>query len=319
MQKELDSTRLTYAKGLINKALGLRNGDDDKLLPKPSQTKRKDKAKDEPSFMDKHSIRVGSAIKLWSKYELSQAKDKSLKVSGWLSVIGKIISLTGLPEDTFQLEKKQDPLTQMRRHSNFVSTFFDWTSTFSLFAGSFYRDKNLTAAEKATADKERKWYSLFDFKNSERRETNNIQWWQLSGAVAFAISLYTKAIAPYTERKLDVDNLESHATIAIASAVKKDYAEELTQVTAQMMQTRELPEVQKQGFAKTFTDIANRLEQHHDIAIRNDDITDEPTSVLSEEEAKRDNKLVAEITAQKPKQKMTDYAKTTESSLSASI
>lgn len=55
--------------------------------------------------------------------------------------------------------------------------------------------------------------------------------------------------------------------MAVASGVADNHVEELTQLTAQMLQTREFPEVHEQGFAKAFTDIANRLEKHHDIAL----------------------------------------------------
>ena len=319
VQKETDSTRLTYAKNIINKALGLRQGDDEKRIPKPFETDRKEKRKDEPSFMQKHSIRVGSAIKLFSKYQLTTGKGDDLKLSGWLSIAGKVISLTGLPEDPYQLEKKQDPLTQVRRRSNFTSSLLDWTSTFSLFAGSFYRKQDPTI--------KKAWYKLFDFNNSERRTMDNVQWWQLSGAVAFAIGLIIKAVAPYTEKTVDIDNLQSHATIAIASAVKENYVEELTQVTAQMMQTRELPEIKEQGFARTFTEIANRLEKHHDIGIHAtnapeiEPIQEQEVEIEHEVPKQRETKAspIAELARQKPKQKMTEHIKTAEANLSTSI
>ncbi len=312
VQKEMDTTRLNFAKDLINKGITLRHGDDGKLAPSATQTKRIKPLADEPSFMKKNSIRVGSVIKLASKYALTTGDSQDLRMSGWLSVIGKIISLTGLPEDPFNLEKKQSKLSLLRRNSNLVSSLFDWTSTFSLLAGSFFRDKDMTAEEKKQVKANRGWFSLFDFKNSERRSKDNIQWWQFSGAVAFVASLVTKAVAPYTVKKLDVENLISHSTLAIAASIKENHATEVTQMTTQMIQTRELPEIKEQGFASTFTTIANQLEKHHDIKIKAEQkevekpASSETIKEPQQTENKKENTLIADLVREKPAEKAAD-------------
>ncbi len=322
-QKELDETRLLYAKELVNKGISLRNDENKSTLPRPEDTKRLEKSVDDPTFMQRNSIRVGSAVKLWSKVELTGAKDDGLKLSGWLSIIGKTISLLGLPEDKFNLEKKQGPLTRLRRESNIVSTFFDWTSTFSLFASSFRRDKNLTDEQKDEVKANRKWYSLFDFKNTEWRKGDNIQWWQLSGAMAFGLSLLTKAFSPYTEKKLDIENLKSHASLAIASSVKADSLEELVYATSQMMQTRELPELHDQGFARTFTDIANLLEKHHSVNLHLN--ASKPIAINQQEPQQTDlkiappNKNLESILAKKPESSLAMRVENAQNALDVAV
>lgn len=324
VQKEMDHTRLRFAKQELNQSIGLRHGDNEHLLPSPSSTKRTAPVGDEPSWMQRNSIRFGSAIKLASKVPLLQLgalknkdekKDNALALSGWFSIIGKVVSLTGLPEDPFQLEKNQDPISYLRRRSNFISSLFDWTSTLSLFMGSFYRKKKETV-------KEPKWYTIFDYQNHELRETNNIQWWQLGAAVTFFTTLIVKAVSPYTNRKLDVDNLNSHATLAIASTVQDGYAKELAQLTTQMMQTRELPEIHKIGFAATFVDIANRLEQHHGIALhspREERATELAKSTEIVKEVEKTSELAAKIAKNKPNSKLAERLVTSANELSESV
>ncbi|MDG1287843.1 MAG: hypothetical protein P8P30_09840 [Rickettsiales bacterium] len=312
VQEEMDTTRLNFAKDLINKGVTLRHGDDGKLAPSAEKTKRKTPLADEPSFMKKNSIRVGSVIKLASKYALTTGDSKDLKMSGWLSIIGKVVSLTGLPEDPFKLEKKQSKISLLRRNSNMISSLFDWTSTFSLLAGSFFREKNMTAAQKTKAKSERSWFSLFDFKNSEARTKDNIQWWQFSGGIAFVVSLITKAMAPYTVKKLDVENLISHSTLAIAASINENHATEVAQMTTQMIQTRELPEIKEQGFAATFTTIANQLEKHHDITIKAEqkDVTNAKTIESEKEqqviEGTKEKTIASTIARDKPAEKLAD-------------
>lgn len=307
VQKDTDSTRLSYAKNLVNQQLKLRQDDNSRPLPAPEDTIRKIDGAHRPSWMQRNSIRFSSGMKLVSKVPLLQLgskkkdneklkatasgngddRDESLALSGALGIVSDVISLTGLPEDPYLLEKKQDALSVMRRKSNLISSFFDWASTLSLSFGSLNKPLDKTNPEAKKPRRSRKTNEMDGGElkdptpkgamariihtlgeNHERRDLHEIQWFQLAASLGFAINLIIKALAPYTVRKLDTENLIDHTSLALASGMKSDYTDELTQVTSNMLLTRELPEVKQLGFAKTFTQIANRMEKHHNIALK---------------------------------------------------
>ncbi len=292
VQKEMDPTRLNFAKEAINKNIELRHQETKELLPKASATKRTAPAGEEPSWMERNSVKFTSAIKLAAKYPLLQLKkqekeskatdktldtpankavetpekqrDEALFTGSVLGITGKVITLLGLPEDPFSLEKDQSVIAKARRQSNLISSMFDWVSTITMGLGVFY-EAETDPAKRSNEKKE--WWQVFDIKNQKLRQDGQFQWWQGAATVAFVTGLVLKALSPFTNKKIDVDNLMSHTTIAVANAVTNNHADELAKLTTQMLETRELPEIHKLGFANSFTNIANRLESHFDISL----------------------------------------------------
>lgn len=257
VQRNTDDTRLKYAKGLVNTNLGMGNNALTGNLP--SKYTRITEQKDKPSWMEQNSIKVSNGVKFFGKLALTFASDKNLKLSGQLSLLAKIVTLTGKDEDPYKLEADQSFMTKIRRQSNAISGILEWVANISLFAGSIF---------KIPKDAKSSRFTLYNFDDAVPRAKKDIQWWQMLGASSFFVSLTAKAMAPFTQKKLDVEELYTHSTIAMVEAVPNGkHSEELTRLAAQLLETRELPELKKQGFATIFTDIANRLEQYHGIAI----------------------------------------------------
>ena len=275
VQKEMDHTRLGFAKDLVNKNIGLRHTEQKELLPKPSSTKRTIEAEDAPGWMERNSVKFTSAVKLMAKFPGLQTKketeendvgkiiekprDEAQFISSVLSITGKLITLFGLPEDPFNLEKDQSSIAKVRRQSNLVSSMLDWVSTISLAVGVFF--KPLPKENQA----DRKWWEVFNLKNQRPRAKDKRQLWQGAAVILFVTGLILKALSPFTNKRLDTDNLMSHATQALANGVNRGHVEELTKLTSQMMQTREMPEMHKLGFAHVWSNIANRIEGVHSI------------------------------------------------------
>lgn len=264
-QREADTPRLRFAKKKVNESLKIRFEDAEQSLPKLSETKNSE-SEQKLRWIDKNSYRLSSSIKLVSKLPMLQPydkegkrKDNAVLMSGILTLSAKLTTVLGLPEDPFKTDPDQSLLAKVRRKSNLISSVFDWFSVAALAKGVIYESKPKEQQVK------RKWYSLLDLKNQQLRKNGEYQYW-LGGAVAlFVTGLILKAISPYTNRRIDVENLMDHTSLALANTVKLNHLDEVTQMTQDLMKTRELPEVKEAGFAKTFTQLANRLEMNYQI------------------------------------------------------
>lgn len=287
-QKNEDKKRLEFAKRIVNSHLSINNAEDAPYLPKKDEQLIPEEAKEKTSWMQRNSIKFGSAVKIVSKLALLVSGKSDLKLSGGLSLFSKFITVIGLDEDPYRLDDDQRPITKARRNSNFVSSLFDWTSTFSLFVGSFLK--------KGKSNEKKKWYKIYDFDNSETRwekgkfwQTNDVQWWQLASATMFAFSLFLKSLAPFTQKKIDTEELLTHTSLALAVAGKDRMIDEVTDMTARLYEAWELPEVHEElGFARTFTHIAGNLEQYHDIRLSKKTASQEEVPVTTDTLNKQD-------------------------------
>lgn len=259
VQRNTDDTRLKHAKGLVNQNLGMGNNALTGNLPSKYTRITRPNKEDQPTWMEKNSIKVSNGVKFFGKYALTKASDSNLKLSGQMSLAAKIVTLAGKDEDPYKLEKDQSFLTRIRRQSNAISGVLEWIANVSLFAGS---------VAKVPADAPKRKYQLYDFDSAKMRDFKDVQWWQMLGATSFFVSLTAKAMAPFTSKTLDVEELCTHSTIALVESIPEGkHTDELTRLTAQLLETRELPELKERGFASTFTSIANRLESYHGIAV----------------------------------------------------
>ena len=278
-QKKEDNTRLTHAKGKINEILSFSQN------PLPDKDKRITKESNRYSFMQQNSFIVSNAIKFFGKLGLIMAGNKQLKASGYLSLAAKVVTLTGKDEDPHKLEEDQTMVTRVRRRSNAIAGIMEWVANITLWSSSLWeadKDKEVKAYE-PTGDKLKDALNgaakygkalirpLFDIDKTKFRGKDNIQWFQLFGALAVFGSLTAKSMAPFADKRIDTNELTTHATLALAQSVADGkHGEELTRLTTQMVQNRELGELEG-DFSKLYTDIANRLEHYHGIRVETKD------------------------------------------------
>ena len=117
-------------------------------------------------------------------------------------------------------------------------------------------------------------------------------------------SLTAKAMAPFADKRVDTNELTTHATLALAQSVPDGkHGDELTRLTTQMVQSRELKEL-KGDFSKLYTDIANRLEHYHGIRVEANDNKKTQKTVNEQEkteqiESKSTQSVEAETTIEK--------------------
>lgn len=112
-------------------------------------------------------------------------------------------------------------------------------------------------------------WQLVDWKNNFLMKPKEWDWLQLIGATFFTLSLSTKMMAPFTEKKVNVDELFAHNAVGIAALPEFQRAEQLAGLTQHLLEMKApngidmLPELTKKGLAETYAGIANTLYQCH--------------------------------------------------------
>lgn len=299
VQRKKDEVRLQYTKKLVNKYFKSHD------IELPSVSEKLTDQKDY-SWLKQNSLKVSNGIKLIGKGAMTFAKRGDLKAHGYLSVGAKIITLLGKDEDPYHLEKDQTDVTNFFRKSNAIAGPMEWIANITLWAGALWREKAPEAAaviEMSTPAAKGKWYqfakrvayhvseatpapqpvvapeakksmfNLFDFKNSELRWSkgsaeNDIQWFQLLGATAIFGSLTAKSLAPFTVKNIDVEEFTAHSTLGLAQVGPEKLNEEVSRLTAHVVDIEELPEMRKLGFAGTFAALADDLEFRQGMSVK---------------------------------------------------
>ncbi|MDG1287842.1 MAG: hypothetical protein P8P30_09835 [Rickettsiales bacterium] len=290
VQKKEDDTRLTFAKNKVNEVLNFTS------QPLPNIEDRITKKSNKYSWMEQNSFVFSNAVKFAGKLAMTMAGNKQLKGHGYLSLAAKVVTLTGKPEDPHKLEQDQTLLTRTRRQSNAIAGIMEWIANITLWSGSLWAENKDKIVTQPTESKNKfiglirglGQYGktlirpLFDLDKSEFRK-GNIQWFQLLGSLTIFGSLTAKAMAPFAVKTIDKNELAMHATMALASGVNQGkHSDELARLSSQIVQTRELKELKDDGFSVFFTEVANRLEQHHGIAIEAAQGERAPTEMIAD-------------------------------------
>ncbi len=113
-------------------------------------------------------------------------------------------------------------------------------------------------------------WQMVDFNNSFLNNWKKWDWLQLIGATFFTLSLSTKMMAPFTEKKINTNELFAHNAVGIAVMPEHMRGEKLAGLASHLIEMKApngkdmLPEVQKLGLAGTIAGIANSLYQRHE-------------------------------------------------------
>jgi hypothetical protein len=113
-------------------------------------------------------------------------------------------------------------------------------------------------------------WQMADWSNTFLMNWKKWDWLQLLGATFFTLSLATKMAAPFTEKKVNLDELSAHSAVGLATASDEVRGQQTAEVAAHLLEMRSptglkmLPEAHKQGLAKTFADIADTLYLRHE-------------------------------------------------------
>lgn len=108
-------------------------------------------------------------------------------------------------------------------------------------------------------------WQMADWKNSYLMNWKKWDWLQLIGATFFTLSLTTKMMAPFTEKKVNLTELNAHSAVGLAASDAMVRSQQTAEVAAHLLELRAptglkmLPEVHKQGLAATFAGIADTL------------------------------------------------------------
>lgn len=183
-------------------------------------------------------------------------------------------------------------------------------------AGNILQDKR----EMKLRGKPSSSWLMFDFNNSFLQNWKKWDWLQLIGATFFTLSLTTKMMAPFTEKKVNTDELFAHNAVGIAALPEYQRAEQLAGLTQHLIEMKApsgidmLPELTKKGFAETYAGIANTLYQRHQWDVAAEAIR-QPTQPVPQPEVAQPE-VNAEVTApaskteEKPQSVVAEVAET---------
>lgn len=178
-------------------------------------------------------------------------------------LIGKHIEI--VPESVDQVTGKKKPGYFV--YKNMINNEYHNAKAGDPVRGfDFVPDKNNTL--KGRRQKSPEW-QMFDWKNNFLMKPKEWDWFQLLGASAIVFSLTTKMMAPFTEKKVNTDELFAHNAVGIAALPEYQRAGQLAGLTQHLIEMKApsgidmLPELTKKGFAETYAGIANTLYQRH--------------------------------------------------------
>lgn len=294
VQKKPDDVRLEVTKAKINDFI-LSKSDvhidqvadsTGRLTHYTWREKPRDPGQKATVFFEQNAGIMSEVLKIFGKYSYFKGGDKrgndGDRVHGAVSMAAKFVTVLGKDEDPYGLEGKQDWFNRLRQKSNLISGGMEWVANISQFVGAMAEQakpgKPLERGEtKIDAKPSSPGWMLVDWNNSYLMNWRKWDILQLIGAVFFTLSLTTKMMAPFTEKKVNLDELNAHSAVGISAVADKDRTKQTAEVAAHMLELRApsglklLPEVHKQGLAKTFAGLADMLYTRHE-----QDVTKQP-------------------------------------------
>jgi hypothetical protein len=199
-----------------------------------------------------------------ARFAASFGKDKNgtLKTS-FNDLIGSFIE---------RVEDSVDPVTNEKKTGYFVYKETIVNDYHNAKAGDKVRGfdfvPNKADTLKGRREKSPEW-QMFDWKNNFLMKPKDWDWFQLLGATAIVFSLSTKMMAPFTEKKINTDELFAHNAVGIAALPDYQKSQTLAGLTQRVFEMKApsgidmVPEVKKMGFAAAYAGIANTLYQRH--------------------------------------------------------
>lgn len=240
-------------------------------------------------FFEQNAGIMSEVLKIFGKYSYFKGGNKrgndGDRVHGAVSMAAKFVTVLGKDEDPYGVEGKQDWFNSLRQKSNLISGAMEWVANISQFVGAMAEQAKegkpieLHDGTTKNAVKPSPGWMLVDWNNSYLMHWKKWDFLQLIGALFFTLSLTTKMMAPFTEKKVNLDELNAHSAVGLATADGHVQAQQTAEVATHMLELRAptglkmLPEVHKQGLAKTFAGLADMLYTRHE-----QDITKPPAA-----------------------------------------
>jgi hypothetical protein len=206
-------------------------------------------------FMQANVTRISDGMRMGGKLLFALAGveggNRSDLRHGQLSLLAKLISVTGKDEDPYQEDK--DVLTRLRERSNTISGVMEFIGSVPLYTAGLEMQKPNA-----------KMLAL----GAEAGDIRMAGKLQMAGALLVLSGLVAKSMAPFTSQTINRDKLYEHAARALQDVPEHQRADVLAQLTSlaaevldEEVAKRRLPASSVAGFGEIYLNVLARMPQ----------------------------------------------------------